>query len=72
MTIKTLKELAPGDPVTRFLSSDRIPMALKVTKVDDKLIHCGPWTFNKENGAEVDEDLGWDGVNVTGSFIRPE
>ena len=43
-------------------------MELKVTKVDDKLIHCGDWTFDRVTGAEVDEDLGW-GPTATGSVL---
>jgi hypothetical protein len=27
------------------------------------------WTFNRHNGLEIDEDLGWDGVTKTGSAI---
>jgi hypothetical protein len=44
-------------------------MKLKVTEITDKLIICGPWTFSKETGGEVDEYLGWDGKN-TGSYIK--
>ena len=27
------------------------------------------WTFNKETGLEIDEELGWDGKTITGSYI---
>jgi hypothetical protein len=27
------------------------------------------WKFRVENGAEVDESLGWDGTTTTGSFL---
>jgi len=30
----------------------------------------GGWKFRRENGAEVDEDLGWDGIKTTGSILR--
>lgn len=44
-------------------------MGLKVTAIDDKLIHCGDWTFDLATGAEVDEDLGW-GPDGTGSYLQ--
>lgn len=56
-----------GDTVTRMLAGV-VPMDLRVTAVDDRLIHCGDWTFDRSTGAEVDEDLGWD-ASVTGSMI---
>lgn len=65
-----LAELQPGHEVTRLLSTAQIPMDLKVTAIDD-LIHCGPWTFHKLTGAEVDLDIGMDGVTITGSYITP-
>ena len=37
MTFEHVKE---GDTVTRMICGT-MPMPLKVTKVDDKLIHCG-------------------------------
>jgi hypothetical protein len=59
-----------GDVVTRMLAGV-IPCELNVTDVDDKLIHCGPWTFDRVTGAEVDEDLGWGPGpgQHTGSFL---
>lgn len=45
-----------GDTVTRLLGGV-IPMQLNVTHVDETLIHCGAWTFDRRNGVEVDEDL---------------
>lgn len=64
MAFKHVKE---GDTVTRMICGT-MPMKLKVTKVDDKLIHCGDWTFDRVTGAEVDEDLGW-GPTATGSVL---
>jgi hypothetical protein len=61
----------PGDVVTRMLAGE-VPMHLRVTAVDDSFIYCGGWKFRKENGAEVDEQLGWDGVSTTGSYLVPE
>lgn len=60
-------ELKAGDAVTRFLGG--IPMGLTVTEVRDGLVHCGPWTFSTVNGAEIDEDLGWN-TQFSGSYIR--
>lgn len=65
-----LATLQVGDVVTRWLAGT-IPCQIKITLIDD-LIYCGPWTFRKDNGCEVDEDLGWDGVTHTGSFIKKD
>lgn len=45
-----------------------IEMKLRITEVTDKLIVCGPWTFDRVTGAEIDEDLGW-GPHGTGSIL---
>lgn len=69
---KAIRDLVPGDSVTRYISSARIPMALKVTKVTDTLIECGPWTFDRETGMEEDADLSWGRhYGQTGSWIEP-
>lgn len=65
-----LARLKVGDRVTRLLAGE-VPMSLTVTKIDG-LVHCGPWTFHRETGCEVDEVLGWDGVERTGSFLVAE
>lgn len=67
MTKSELDALQVGDVVVRMLAGT-IPSRIKVTQIDD-LIHCGPWTFHRANGCEVDTELGWDGVHVTGSFL---
>jgi len=64
------EHIKPGDQVTRLICGT-MPMELKVTKVDDKLIHCGPWTFDRVTGGEVDEDLGWT-AHQTGSVLKRE
>lgn len=64
---KWSNEMKVDDRVTRILAG--IPMRLKVTAVDDKFIHCGPWKFDKVTGAEVDEELGW-GPKGTGSYLK--
>jgi hypothetical protein len=43
-------DIKPGDTVIRILGGV-LPMPLEVTKVDDMLIHCGSWTFDRETGA---------------------
>jgi hypothetical protein len=45
-----------GDTVLRLLAG-RVPMQLNVTLVDEDLIHCGPWTFSRRTGREVDPEL---------------
>lgn len=71
-----------GDTVKRLLAGDT-PMRLKVTAVDEMYIYCSPpgqtwakedgWKFLKENGIEVDEELGWgkqeDGTYYSGSYL---
>jgi hypothetical protein len=67
-----------GDRVTRLLAGT-VPMKLIVGKVDDTLIYTATpdgvinieegWKFRRDNGAEVDEDLGWDGIKTTGSYL---
>jgi len=61
-------EIKVGDKVNRHIGplGSGADMVLKVTAIDDRLIHCGDWAFLKATGGEVDEDLGWDGYN-TGS-----
>jgi hypothetical protein len=62
-----LADAQPGDVVTRLLG-EAIEMSLYVTEVTATLIVCGDWTFSKENGAEIDEFLGWN-EKQTGSRI---
>jgi hypothetical protein len=67
-----------GDRVTRLLAGT-VPMKLIVGKVDDTLIYTATpdgvvnidegWKFRRDNGAEVDEELGWDGIKTTGSYL---
>jgi len=64
-----------GDKVIRNLAGLR--MELKVTDLTDTLIICGGdrnehsgWWFDRETGAEIDEELGWGPPpKSTGSFI---
>lgn len=66
--MKNFNDIKVDDIITRMLAGV-IPMDLKVSEVTEDLIICGPWKFSKKNGAEIDEDLGWDETH-TGSFIK--
>lgn len=64
------KNIKVGDSVTRMIDG-QVFMKLNVTKIDDKLIYCGDWTFDLNTGVEEDPELGW-GVSfgVTGSYLE--
>ena len=75
----TFHHLKPGDKITRMLAG-KIAMPMQVTKVEGKIITCaaiegdglfeGDWTFNADNGGEIDLDLGWDPPRTpTGSVL---
>jgi hypothetical protein len=67
-----------GDRVTRLLAGV-VPMKLIVGKVDETFIYTATpdgvinieegWKFRRDNGNEVDEDLNWDGITTTGSYL---
>lgn len=60
----------PGDVVTRWLAG-QLPMPLKVTRVTADRIVCGYWQFDRDTGAEIDEDFDWGPPpKHTGSFLR--
>ena len=75
-----LQSLKVGDFVERALGGT-VLMKMKVVDITDRIVcinipkkgepDFGPadWEFHKETGAEIDEDLGWDGVNITGSYL---
>ncbi len=66
-----LRDLRAGDRVLRTFGSHPA-MTLTTTEVGGGLIRCGPWTFDRETGAEVDEDLQWGpAFGRTGSYIEP-
>ena len=65
--MKNLSDLNIGDKVIRNMGG--IIMPLKVTEIIGNYIYCGPWKFSASNGAEVDEELGWD-ERQSGSFIE--
>lgn len=62
-----LEGIKVGDEVIRLIGGET-PMPLKVDKVTDTIVVCGPWEFDKKTGSEIDEELGWN-VEKTGSFI---
>ena len=71
-----LQEFQPGDTIIRLIDGS-IPHTVRVCKVTVSEIICGfcnhhdeMWVFNRSTGAEVDEELGWDGVKKTGSIIK--
>jgi hypothetical protein len=71
--IKRLSETVVGDFVSRCLGKAPTPMRLKVSEVTaDRIICAGGWEFDRQTGAEIDEELGWGPGRVTGSFIEPE
>jgi hypothetical protein len=68
------KFVTVNDTVMRCLAGCLPAMPLRVTMVDDNFIHCGPWKFSRETGAEIDEEIGWgltdeNGDIVTGSYL---
>ncbi len=69
-TIKTT-DIKVGDRIGRQLGSDETALTwLTVTDVDDDLIHCNLWTFDRKTGAEIDHDLKWGPeYGRTGSYI---
>ena len=66
-----LDKINVGDTVYRRFGTGTPVHELKVTAVDEHRIYCGAWTFSRRNGAEIDEDLGWD-EHETGSYITAE
>lgn len=64
---KQFLDLKVGDVVTRFMS--RLTTRIEVTRVQDSVIECGTSRFSRKNGAELDDDLGWDDV-CTGAYIK--
>jgi len=77
----TLKHLKVGDRVTRFIGQGVMMMEMEVIKVNETTIECAHvagdhlvklgWMFDRESGAEEDDDLEW-GVKFgrTGTYIK--
>lgn len=56
-----------GDFITRNLAG--IKMRLRIVGLTDEIIDCG-WTFDRNTGAEIDEELGWGPPpKMTGSYV---
>ena len=45
-------------------------MRLKVTQLTAYRIICGGWEFDRQTGAEIDEDLGWGRVGSPVHFLN--
>ena len=78
----SFKHLKVGDKVVRMLAGT-LPMELVIIKVKGNLLYCDSepsiitdghyWTFDRESGAEVDDDLGWGPkYGITGSYLRAD
>lgn len=73
-----LSDVKVGDRMIRLLGGV-VPVEVIVGIVNETTFKVGSadgvisvedgWTFSKKTGAEIDEDLGWDGETHTGSFI---
>lgn len=61
------KSVRIGMKVRRMLAG-KVPMELMVTDLNDTLVTCGWWTFDRTTGVEIDEELGW-GLTITGSVL---
>ncbi len=63
LTKEELHNIKPGDVIERMLAFC-IPDYLVVQSVSETIIDCG-WTFDRNTGLEIDED-----ISVTVSYIR--
>ena len=70
--MKNLSDLKPGDTAYRYVSTIPTPMVLKVSNIEEKVIVCGPWAFDRETGGEIDLDFNWDDRTMTGSILYAE
>lgn len=65
---RTFRSLQPGDRVTRVAAGK--PMGVfTVSAVDEALVHCGPWSFDRVTGIEVDPELGWGPGGLIGTWL---
>jgi len=65
---RTFRYLRVGDHVTRLVGGQRMG-SFEVTAVDATLVHCGPWTFDRVTGIEVDPDLGLGPGGLIGTWL---
>lgn len=76
----TVSELKEGDQCYRWLAGI-VRMVMVVVEVKEDILICGNvthpnnpglrWTFSRKNGAEIDEDIGWDETQ-SGSLLTTE
>ncbi len=72
--MNSLRDLKAGDRVARWFSERalRPAMVLTISSVEEDLIRCGPWSFDRDTGSEVDDGLAWGpAYGRTGSYITP-
>jgi hypothetical protein len=60
----------PGAKVGHFAIRNMVGiiMKLRITEITDSRIICDGWEFDRETGAELDDDLGWT-REYTGSYL---
>jgi hypothetical protein len=64
-----LADVQPGQRIVRLIGEE-VEVTITVEAVSEGFIYArGGWKFRRDNGAEVDEALGWDGLAVTGSRL---
>ena len=65
---RTFRYLQVGDQVARTAAGK--PMGTyTVTALDEDLVHCGPWTFDRVSGIEVDSELGFGPGGLVGTWL---
>jgi hypothetical protein len=69
-TIVKTSDIRVGDKVGRQVAKDGPVMWLTVTHVEEDVIRCNLWTFDRATGAEIDHELQWGPeYGRTGSYI---
>lgn len=59
-----------GDVVTRMVAGSEM-MKLKISELTPERVICGPWEFDRQTGAEIDDDLDWGPPpKMTGSYLE--
>lgn len=53
---KTFRDVEVGEVVTRMLGGTT-PVKLRVTEITQQRIVCGPWSFGRHDGQEIDDDI---------------
>lgn len=81
----SFRDLKPGDHVIRMLAGV-LPMEMRVLRIEGDTLVCFPveasdfmnesdpgscYTFNRDNGGEIDLELGWNPPHtMTGSILK--